>query len=381
MDAAVETRVLCVDDEPGVLEGLTLNLRRTYKVHTATSGAEGLEVLAKHGPFAVVLSDMRMPGMDGAAFLARACEVAPDASRMLLTGQSELDAAVRAINEGRILRFLTKPCPRPTLLAAFQDAAEHHRLRTAERVLLEQTLQGSIRALLDILALTQPAAFGRAARVRDRALVVAEAAGVGERWPIEMAAMLSQIGSVTLPHELADKLYQNQPLSESEERQVARLPMVAEKLLANIPRLDAVRAIIARQMVRFDDPTPSVPVGARVLRLVLDYDQLEARGTSPDEAVGVLRSRRGLYDPALLELLAQALAAPKVAQELSELPLKSLRPGMVFAAEVRSRGGALLLGSGFEVTAALLERLGNYPAGTIAEPLRVLVPRPTLVRS
>src|SRR5687768_872607 len=103
--------VLCVDDEPQVLAGLSVSLRRRYEILTATSGAEALAVLARRPDVAVVVSDMRMPGMDGAAFLAKAKEIAPDAVRVLLTGYSEIDAAMNAVNQGQIFRFLTKPCP------------------------------------------------------------------------------------------------------------------------------------------------------------------------------------------------------------------------------------------------------------------------------
>ena len=168
--------ILCVDDEPNVVSGLAMQLRRDYEVVGASSGAEGLARLRERagGPedraFAAIVSDMRMPEMDGASFLAEAREVAPDATRLLLTGHSEFDAAIRAVNEGGLFRFLLKPCPPDELRVALRDAVEQHRLVVSERVLLEQTLRGSVRTLLEILAMTHPAAFGRAERVRRRAL-------------------------------------------------------------------------------------------------------------------------------------------------------------------------------------------------------------------
>ena len=115
-------RVLFVDDEPAVLEALALNLRRTYDVVTATSGQAGLEYLWAQSDFAVVVSDMRMPKMDGTTFLALARDAAPDAVRILLTGHTDIDAAVKVVNHGQIFRFLTKPCP-PCLLYT-SDAAD-----------------------------------------------------------------------------------------------------------------------------------------------------------------------------------------------------------------------------------------------------------------
>src|SRR3974390_429493 len=98
-------KVLCVDDEPHVLEGLSLQLGRRYEVLTAASGAKGLELLSRHENVATIISDMRMPRMDGAAFLARARLLAPHAARILLTGQTDLESAIAAVNEAQVLKF------------------------------------------------------------------------------------------------------------------------------------------------------------------------------------------------------------------------------------------------------------------------------------
>jgi response regulator RpfG family c-di-GMP phosphodiesterase len=152
-------------------------------------------MLAREPAVAVIMSDMRMPGMDGATFLARARQVAPDAVRMLLTGQADVDAAAAAINEGQIFRFLTKPCPPPMLLAAFASAVEQHELITAERVLLEQTLHGSIKTLTDVLALVSPTSFGRATRIKQLVSDLAERLAIRERWQVEVAAMYRSLAA------------------------------------------------------------------------------------------------------------------------------------------------------------------------------------------
>jgi DNA-binding NtrC family response regulator len=119
--------VLCVDDEPNLLAGLALLLRRRYRVVTAASGAGALELIARQPAPDVVISDMRMPVMTGSQFLAKAAAVAPHATRILLTGDAALDDAVAAVADGRIFRFLVKPCPAPLLLAAIDEAVEHRR--------------------------------------------------------------------------------------------------------------------------------------------------------------------------------------------------------------------------------------------------------------
>ena len=147
--------VLCVDDEPEVLQANAMLLRRKYEVLTANSGIAALELLKTKTP-AVIISDMRMPGMDGATLLARVHEIMPSMSRILLTGQADTKAAAAAVNQGRIFRFLMKPCGVDELLEAIAAGVEQHRVIGAEQVLLDQTLRGAVRALGHLLALIDP---------------------------------------------------------------------------------------------------------------------------------------------------------------------------------------------------------------------------------
>ena len=128
----MKEKVLCVDDESSALEGHQRILHRHFEVTTAVSGEQGLAILERRGPFAVVISDMRMPGMNGADFLARVREKAPESVRMLLTGYSDMKAAMDAVNRGRIFRFLSKPCERDVLVAAIGAGVEQYRSQVAE---------------------------------------------------------------------------------------------------------------------------------------------------------------------------------------------------------------------------------------------------------
>jgi DNA-binding NtrC family response regulator len=145
--------ILCVDDDPLVLDGLRRQLRGHYEVVPATSGDEALRLLAEGRSFPVIVSDMRMPGMNGAALLSRTRELAPDMVRVLLTGHSDVHDTVAAVNEGNIFRFLLKPASQDSLLAALRDAAALHRTLVSERQLLQETLRGSLAALMEVLAL------------------------------------------------------------------------------------------------------------------------------------------------------------------------------------------------------------------------------------
>jgi CheY-like chemotaxis protein len=379
-------KVLCVDDEPGVLEGLSLNLRRKYETLTATSGPVALEILRTNECPAVIVSDMRMPEMDGATFLAQARELAPDATRILLTGQADIESAIAAVNEGQIFRFLTKPCPPARVLAAVQAAAGQHRLVTAERVLLEQTLSGSIRALMDVLSLTNPLAFGRSQRLKELANELAEVLKIEARWQLDVAAMLSQLGTITLPPETVERIYYGVPLSDSELKMVGRLPTVTEALLTNIPRLEGVREILRglaqpAASVTGDPSMHFTNLSVEVLRVARDYFVLEAQGNSVAETIAILRGRHARYDLRVVDALAQARNAPTTNRgDVRELPLESLRSGMIFAEDVKMTNGMLLVARGNEVTDAFVQRVRNFEPGAVRLPIRVVV-RPSATTS
>jgi response regulator RpfG family c-di-GMP phosphodiesterase len=373
--------VLCVDDEALVLQGLVLNLRPHYRISTATSGQDGLALLDGSDPPAVVVSDMRMPEMNGAVFLSQVRERSPDTVRLLLTGHADIESAMAAVNHGQIFRFLTKPCPSPVFLSAINAAAEQYRLVTAERVLLEQTLRGSIKALTDVLSMSSPLAFGRAIRLKRRASDLLAALGVPMPWQLEVAIMLSQIGCVTLPPATAEKFYFGRPMGADENDMVQALPALAVQIIESIPRLEAVRAILQLQEHDFDgagapstSPSgPGLPLGARVLKIVSDWDSLEVSGMASGPAMAAMQQRRGRYDPKLLDALVRLNHSVPLGG-LRQADLASLKAGMFLAQDVLSEDGHLLVARGQEVTLSLLRRLRNLAPGSVREPIQVSVP-------
>lgn len=370
--------ILCVDDEARVLEGLVLQLRRDYQVHTASGGEEGLRTLKELGGAAVVVSDMRMPGMDGATFLKRVMSTWPDATRILLTGETGRDAAVLAVNQGQIFRFLTKPCPPDQLRKAIDDGVIHFRLVNAERELLQETLIGCIQALIDVLAITNPVAFGRASRIKRLAMQFAAALDCQGYWQLEAAAMLSQIGYVSLPTEMVEKLYYGERLSAEEKVLAEGVPQVAQKLLGHIPRLEPVLQILmamnssVEQLKKLGDGT--IGLGARILLVTLDYDGLVTQGHSTNIAIQTLRANAQRYGEDLIEKFALHVGASPAASEVREMPLRLVQPGMTVLDDVRTHLGTLLVARGFDVTETFLERLRNFGGDILAEKVKVLVP-------
>jgi response regulator RpfG family c-di-GMP phosphodiesterase len=378
--AQTRPKILCVDDEPRIVEGLALHLRRKYEVIPAGDGVKGLEALISDPTIQVVISDMRMPGMDGATFLSRSRQVVPDAIRLLLTGQADIESAIAAVNDGQIFRFLTKPCPPGTLLAAVAAAVEQHRLVTAERELLEKTLHGAIRALTDILALSDPVSFGRALRIKACVAELAERQGLEDRWRFDVAAMFSQLGLITLPRATVEKLHSGRLLSPEEQEMVSRLPEVTAGLLSGIPRMEEIRRMLAMSRQPFRSPGAgrdsqelAILQGANLLRVALDFDVLEIQGEPADRAVAIMRGRPGAYDPALLDALEGMHVLELRAMEIRELPVSALRVGMVVADDVRFTSGPILVARGYEITERFVERVRNFAPNSIEQPVRVIV--------
>ena len=378
----MKEKILFVDDEPNVLEAYQRSLRKEFEIETATGGADGLIALASQGPYAVIITDMRMPGMDGVEFLARAKEKSPDSIRIMLTGNADQQTAIDAINEGAIFRFLTKPCP-PTVLAhAIRAGLRQYQLVTAEKELLNKTLSGSIHILTDLLSLVNPTAFGRASRVRRLVKQITTILKVENAWQVEIAAMLSQVGCITIPEETLWRVYSGHSLNSEEVKMVQAHPQIGHDLIQHIPRLEGVAEIIAYQEKLFNGggvPYDNrrgyeIPLGARILKLALDYDKLAESRLDSYQALEEIRERHNWYDPEIIPALELALKN-EVRYELKLVRIDELTPDMLLAEDIKSVKGMLLLTKGQEVTRSLCMRLKNFrDGGAIVEPLQVLVP-------
>lgn len=353
--AALKPKILVVDDERNVVDALARILRRTYDVHTAISGEEGLALVEKH-EFWAITSDMRMPQMDGATFLAKARAAAPNTVRILLTGQSDMEDAIAAINNGSVFRFLRKPCDASTLQAALSAACEQYRLTQSEKILLEETLRGAIRALCDTLALASPISFGMATQVKNVAARIAQHLNVADGWKVEVAAMLAQLGAVTVPAAVFERHARGEHLSIEERSMLDRVPEVTDRLLASIPRIDDIRAFVRLSQPRRVEE-PGSPLESRILRAAADFVDHERSTQSAEKALAVLQMRRAHYDPKVLDALAQTQSRT---ERMIEVPITQLREGMTVAVDVRTKSGILLVARGHAVTAALLGRLENF---------------------
>jgi CheY-like chemotaxis protein len=361
--------VLCVDDEPQILEGLKLHLQRHYVVHIATGGTDALALLAENKNVAVILSDMRMPVMDGAKFLNSARTAAPDAVRMLLTGYTDMQSAIAAVNEGQIFRFIAKPCPPDQLLTAFGSAVVQHKLIVAEKVLLQQTLLGCVESLAKVLSVTKPTAFGRALRLRSKVRAAVAYLLWQDQWQIEAAAVLSQLGTVTLSDETLMKLNEGDALDAADQKEISGSLATSVEMLANIPRLEPVLDILKYlSALSRAAPLPAgaIPPGAALLRIVLQWDALEAQGQTQSQVFEHLAASTEDYDADLLAKLKGMVGNSGSQNGVESKTLRELAPGMVLAQDLVRKNGVVILPRGFEIDRSLLEHINSF-AGELGD--------------
>ena len=375
-------RILFVDDEPNVLNAIKRQLADKFRIVTTTEPREALKAVSQNGSYAVIVSDLRMPAMDGIRFLSKVRELSPDTIRMMLTGYADLDTAIKAVNEGSVFRFLTKPCAEDELINVLNIGLKQYRLVTAEKELLEKTLRGGIEVMTDLLSMANPEAFGRSLRISRVVTEIASRLGVSDLWKLDTAAMLSQIGWLLLPSHTLMKLYDGRRLTSVETKTLNMNPKISSDLIKNIPRLEPVAEIIFYQNKHFDgsgQPDDKrwgklIPLGSRILKVALDFDLLEAQGITKGRALTQMHDRTGWYDPEVMEALEKFVGLEKDFQ-VKEVKVIELKANMVLDQDVRSTTGQLLIPRGRQLNAVALSRLRYFERNSsIEQPIRVLVP-------
>ena len=346
----MKSRVLLVDDDVNVLSAYRRNLRLFFEIETASSGQEGLELLKSSLPFAVVVSDYYMPEMNGIEFLTQVKQIAPDTVRVMLSGQADLQATIEAINEGSIFRFLYKPCSSEQLINTIKASVEQYQLIISEKELLNKTLKGSIQVLVDILSLVNPQLFSRIARLPSLTRKIASRLNYDNIWEIELAALLCQIGSVTVPKNILDKLLSRQDLQEEEAKIWLNHPRYGKKILAKVPRLENIAEGILYQFKNYDgsgfpedEPRKSVAIPriGRLLKIVIDYDILIEKGIQDKQALEIMHQRSGYYDPVIFAALEAEILSIEHGYVVRTYPLNDVNPGMILADEVKDNLGVV----------------------------------------
>lgn len=386
-------KILFVDDDANLLAAFQRTLRKQFTFDTALGGQEALELLRKGNTYALLLVDMRMPGMDGIEFLEHARKLLPDAVRVMLTGNADQQTAVDAVNRGEVFRFLNKPCPPEILVPTLESGLKQYEIARMERELLEGTLTGSVKVMAEVLGMVAPDALGRGQRLRESMRQFARMIDAKPAWELEVAALLSPIGYASLPARLLQRLSGGFDLTTNEQAILRRVPQIGHDLLAGIPRLEGVAKIVLYQNKPFDGAGfpddgcsgEQIPLGARMLKILSDRLALEVDGIVKQRALETMKARAGAYDPRLLELCFgcfQAFLVNAISAEVAvrSLYVSELVEGQIVVSDITSLDGLVLVGAGNRLSAMVLERLRNYDElGEVKQP--VLVQDPSLAAS
>lgn len=407
--------LLLVDDEVNVLKSLMRLLHaHNYRLLMAASGAEALALMARE-PVDLVISDMRMPHMDGAELLAKIRQQWPDTMRLLLTGHADMTQTVAAINQGEIYRYIAKPWHDDELLLIVAQALEQQKLkrenarlqqltakqndalreanatleqkvaqRTAELSQLvsflemtQQELKTSFRTSLQVLANMLDMRFadwaGHSQRVVDVAEQLARMADVGEEEfeAIRNAAQLHDIGKIALPDALVNKPFLS--CNRQERSEVMEHPALGQMVLLPIPELNRAGALIRHIHEHYDGTgfpdrlhSDSIPLGARILAIAVDYDELQMglilpQAITAEHALLYIRENKGQrYDPDLVSLLVRVVDAEQ--QRIREVALGSsqLKPGMKLSRDLFSASRFLLLTRGRVLDEAIIQHIWHF---------------------
>ncbi|HWH87060.1 MAG TPA: HD domain-containing phosphohydrolase [Pseudomonas sp.] len=415
-------KVLLVDDEESILNSLRRLLRgQPYDVLLATSGAQALEILAQQ-PVDLVMSDARMPNMDGASLLAQVRQQYPAAQRIMLTGYADPDAIIKAINDGQIHRYVSKPWNDEELLLILRQSLEHQhsererqRLERLTRLQNDQLKQlnsalekhvaartAELQQTADMLDLayeelkhsyvTGTEVFSLLANLRlppakqtnrqiielVRGYCKAHAIDEASSRDLAMAAALYNIGKLSWPDTMMAS--PSDLLRHTDRERYRSYPKQSESLLMTLdPMKDAARLILHHQE-RWDGSGfpdrlkgEAIPFGSRLLKLAVDFVELQRglileRQMNSDEALLYLRQYSGrLYDPQLVEDFISVCAAflsdiTLIDPDVKVLTTRELVAGMSLARNLNADNGMLLLNAGKVLSALLIEKLIAFEA-------------------
>lgn len=363
--------ILCVDDEPALVEGLRRQLDPLYDVVIAYSGFEGLARLQDGRTFSAIVSDVRMPGMDGVTFLKEAAALHPQTSRILLTGHADLPSAAAAINEGQLFRFLLKPCGKETIMGAIADGVRQFELMQAETELLEQTLRQSLGAMAEALSLVVPSAAQPFLKVRRLARQLCKKLSINGMWEVEIACMFSHIATLTLRNEVLEDLVNSKDRDPDTLRPLSQGNVVAQRLTAQIPRLGSVRDLL-RGAGRLDrSKSEQFDLAVWIVNICSEYGRCLVAGMDPENALALVQAKAEEVPDRLKEVLG-TMVTPTETRHDRAVSFHELRPGMLIVEPVYMGDGVLLIPADSEVTNPLIEQLRPFAATKrLLEPLIV----------
>ena len=376
-------KVMVVDDDTEILKSFKRRYSKTFSIDTFEKPEQALLHVTGPESYAAVVSDYRMPVMNGVAFLSRVRDLSPLTIRILLTGYADLKTSLDAVNKSNIFRMLTKPCPSDIMNKALADALRQHQLVLAEQELLNKTLMGTVEVMSEMLSIAKPDAFGKSTRIRHLSRQIAASLNVSELWEIEIAAALSQLGLLAFPDDLVRKIIDGDSLTDLEKNTCNDHPKMAANLLRHIPRLEKVSEMVAFQEKGFDGSGfprddrqgEDLPLGARILKAAIDFDVLTRKKPGKSAALAAMKDHQEKYDDSVFQALIQ-IVSQETTGRVKKLLVQDLTEKLVAVQDIYSMGKKRkLLSAGHELTLNIIECLEKiHLSEGVEEPVFVMEP-------
>lgn len=353
----MDGKILFVDDEEYILYSFQRQFFDVFDLDVAQSAKEALSLMQNGNHYKVIISDMRMPQMNGIDFLIEAQKISPMSVRVMLTGNVDIDTAIGAVNQGEVFKFLLKPCDEETLKKVIYDCLKQYNLEQAEKELLEKTLKGSIKVLMDLLALSAPKIYSRSQKIRQIAAKIMRKVKGIKQWRIDLATLLSQIGWISIPPEKRETMEDDQDVYE-----------IAASLVNKIPRLEKVAQIIEQLN---HHPTPwnsfnnqnedyQIQLETQILRVSIDLEKYLHQGLSFQDSVQKILDQIENLHP-LLKVVLNQIDVTDTVKKAQYVPIDRLKKGMIIAEDIQHlKTKLLLVAKNQEVNEIVIKFLMNH---------------------
>ncbi|MFK8114750.1 MAG: response regulator [Rubripirellula sp.] len=353
----MSNQVLFVDDDPSLLNTMKRNLGFEYTVHIAEGAKSALEVCEKEGDFSVVLVDMQMPRINGIETIGLLRTRMPQAVFCMLTGNQDVATAIQAVNDGRVFRYLLKPCENSELEAAIDAAQKQHNLITAEKQLLSGTFAGSIRLITDLIE-SQEQQTVDTGRMAEALTDLAKRMSVKIGWEETVAARVFMLGIAMLDRESAHRFLTLEPSSVEHKAIFAKICNHSAALLSRLPRLGWIVAVLKAvpKAESFDSGADRTEIAAVLLRVVFYWNFLTNKGLSVEVASSIiLNVIPDLSDKFVAQM--ECLHDNHDAQILTNVLVSRLEAGMIPGSDISMPGVGIVVAKGRPLTTAMVENL------------------------
>ena len=374
-------KVLIVDRDETAVTLFKRALRGRFDITTATDSLAGLELLRHGQEFPVVIADYDAPYLQGPEFFAEATALDSEFVPILTARAERGSESLEAVNRHDLFRLLLKPCSGSDITKAVDDAVKQHALLTAGRRAVVEMSTRLVQVLSELLRHVRPAAFDKGARLQELTKLLSHQFPGQDGWQLEATAMLSQFGFLGVSDAAIDSLENGAVLSAGEQAEIDAQISIAAKLLSDVDVLETVvedlKCLAAATASQDGSPGRGgqAPEGARLVEVLIDYDELIESGYSDTEVLTKLYSGDKNYDESILSILGETLVSVGDGQTFRMLTLAELEEGMVVREGIRAKNGNLVTGKDTVLTASILLKIRNFAKyHALIEPVAVLVP-------